>query len=300
VGYRNVIIQSPAKLSLKQNQLVLSGQEQLTIPLEDINCLLIENQQTVLTAALLSALAEHGVAVLICNSKHMPNSVVLPYSNHSRQLEIFQRQTSLTRPAAKRLWKQIVQQKINNQAACLALLGDDKTAKELTHLSKTVQSGDAKNVEATAAQIYFPALFGTGFYRNAENHTNACLNYGYAILRANLARSLAVYGFLPCLGIHHRSKLNQFNLADDFIEPFRPLVDLFVATYEAELVEAQPYAWKQYLLQLLSFSLIVDGKRQSASYAMELAVKSFTTLLAGYTEELSLPELAGLQMHRYE
>ncbi|GHV08516.1 CRISPR-associated endonuclease Cas1 [Clostridia bacterium] len=293
MSYRNVIIESDAKLSLKDERLMIErGAAVHYVPVEDIDILLIESRQSVLTAALLTKCAEHGAAVFFCDERHIPSCVLLPFAGHSRSLEVARAQLGLSEPSKKRLWQQLVQQKIENQAEVLKLLGDEVGAGKLYGMAKTVASGDSGNVEAVAAAYYFPRLFGASFTRDNDDDTrNAALNYGYAIMRGAVARSVAVHGLLPAVGVHHHSVLNPFNLADDLIEPLRPIVDLFVATEAADTLSPSV---KRALVGLLSADVLLGGKRYAVSYAAQRLAESLLS------KELKLPKLLPLSQHEYE
>ncbi|MCL2828835.1 MAG: type II CRISPR-associated endonuclease Cas1 [Oscillospiraceae bacterium] len=299
--YRNLIIQNEASLSLKNRQIrIRTDTADATLPIEDIDTILIENRQTAVTTALLGALAQSGVAVFICDEYHLPCAVLTPFSQHSRQLEIGKSQLALSVPAKKQLWKQIVVSKIQNQAKCLALCESHVVAQELEAIAKQVRSGDEGNAEGHAAAKYFPALFGAGFIRgNLDDSRNSWLNYGYAIVRGCVARSLAVYGFLPMFGLQHHSALNQFNLADDFIEPYRQIVDLYTAKH-ASRHDDLTSSIKGQLVNLINYDIIVNGKRYALSRAIELTVQSFSAVCAGRTKTLLLPRLDALKLHTYE
>ena len=216
MAYRNLMITTPCRIRCQREQLVVEGGVSASFPLEDLLSVLIESRQCTLTTAALAALAEAGVTVFACDEKHIPCALTLPFARHSRQLEITRAQLEWTQPARNRWWQQIVQAKIRNQAECLALCGCCEGATLLRHRAEGVRSGDRENREATAAALYFPALFGDGFTRGEEGDTrNAALNYGYAILRGCMARCLTVYGFIPWLGLHHGSTLNAWNLANE-------------------------------------------------------------------------------------
>ena len=183
--------------------------------------------------------------------------------------------------------------KILNTAECLALCGKTQEAAFLFGRAKAVTSGDKDNVEASAAAYYFPALFGEGYTRRNEDTRNAALNYAYAILRGYMARCLTVYGFQPCLGLHHDSELNQFNLADDLMEPFRPVADLYVAANVAEDAALTPIL-KGKLVNLLNADILSGGQHHSVAYAMERLVQG----LRG--QALLLPKLLEYKQHSYE
>ncbi|MCL1845269.1 MAG: type II CRISPR-associated endonuclease Cas1 [Defluviitaleaceae bacterium] len=303
MAYRHVIVESEAKLSLKNNQLCVNTfHGDGTVPIEDVSTLLIENRRSVISAAALAALARSGSAVFICDEFHMPCAVLTPFSQHSRQLEITKKQLALSVPVKKQLWKQMVVAKISNQAKCLSLCPHAESANEVTEklksISKQVRSGDEGNSEGHAAAIYFSALFGSKFSRSDElDPRNAWLNYGYAILRGCIARSLCVYGFFPAFGIWHHSALNQFNLADDFIEPFRPVVDLFTAQFSPQELSPQN---KRQLTNLLNYDVRISKNMYALSYAVERAVQSFSAVCTGKRKDLLLPEIVPLKQHSYE
>jgi CRISP-associated protein Cas1 len=240
MGWRSVVIANPASLDFHQRALrVEQAGKVALVPLEDISVLVLDNPQIMLTAYLLSSLAEAQIAVITVNETHHPNGVLLPYLPHSRALKVMRAQLEQSIPTQKRAWQSIVRQKIANQAAVIARHRSDydDDIRVLSAMSEAVRSGDMDNIEAQAAQRYFRALFGPNFNRGQSRFYNAALNYGYAVMRAAIARSLVSYGFLPAFGLHHRSEQNAFNLADDVIEPFRPLVDAHI--FKAWPIEPQ-------------------------------------------------------------
>lgn len=299
MAFRCVMIENPAYISVKNNQLLIRTEQEHSLPIEDISALLLENRQITITTTALSRLGQCGCAVFTCDESHMPCAVLEPFMQHSRALQMIQRQLSMTEPLKKRLWQSVVQKKIINQAKVLSIAGKAEEAKRIAAMAERVRSGDTDNVEATAAQTYFPDLFGTEFTRADETGINAGLNYGYAILRGCIARMLAVYGFLPAIGIHHRSTLNAFNLADDLIEAYRPLIDLLVFSGICEEDTLTPDK-KRYLFNCLNLNILINGKNQNVSYAIEQTVQSLSRSLSEGSLKLALPDLVELQQHRYE
>ena len=299
MAYRSIMIESPARLSLRDGQLVIHTEREHTAPLEDISALLLENNRSTITTAALARLGQCGCAVFLCDEKHIPCAVLTPFQQHSRALAVLRSQLDASEPLKKRLWQSVVKAKIGNQALCLRMAGKEGEAQALFSLAERVRSGDSENAEATAAQLYFPALFGGDFTRSEENGWNAALNYGYAILRGCTARTLSVYGFLPSLGIHHRSTLNAFNLADDLMEPFRPLADLLVHSSmgpEDTLTTER----KRMLFNCLNLDILSGGQRHSVSYAIDREVQSLRRALEDKQAERTLPTLAELKQHSYE
>ena len=298
--FRNIVIENPAHISLKNRQLVIRTDKEHSLPVEDISALLIENRTSTVTAAALSSLGQSGCAVFVCDEKHMPCAVLEPFSQHSRALTVMKAQLEAGEPLKKRLWQSIVIAKIQNQARCLRFCKKEESAEALFRMAEHVKSGDTENAEAVAAQKYFTALFSEDFSRGSDCVENAALNYGYAILRGCTARYLASYGFVPALGLHHRSTLNSFNLADDLMEPFRPLVDLLVVSLPTEDETELTPGLKRMLFNCLNLDILSGGKRHGAAYAVERLVYSLSASLSDGKNALLLPELTELRQHRYE
>lgn len=296
--YRNIFIANPAKLSIQRNQLVIQQEQRFTVPLEDISSILIESRQVTLTTSALSAIAEAGVTAFLCDERHMPSAVVLPTNQYCRQRKLLLAQVTLPKPLQKQLWQQIIKQKIRNQALCLRLL-KKQGAETLEALADAVRSGDSDNRESVAAAVYFPALFGEHFSRELDCPQNAALNYGYAILRGCIARNLVVHGLEPCLGLHHCNAQNNFNLADDLIEPYRPLVDLYVSSYVELTGELTPKR-KQQLFNLTSY-LVKQGQRK---YRLMTGVgrccASLASCISEQSKDLELPQLIALEQRSNE
>lgn len=294
----HAILSRSAHVSLRQGQLCVSGELARSLPIEDLDTLTLEDGGITVTEQCLCRLAENGVAVLVCNGRHTPAGVLLPLAAHSRRLSRIRLQIGQPRPRVKRLWQQIVRQKIRNQGACLALSGGEDT---VSVLADTVRSGDSGNVEGVAAARYFRALFGEDFTRHGCDFLNGFLDYGYAILRAVIARTIAAYGLEPCLGLFHHSEQNPWNLADDLIEPFRPVVDFLASKYRDEKEdELLTKEHREQLTALLRADVLLDGERQPVSYAVEKVVQSLLRCFDGETETLLLPELLPLAIHSYE
>ena len=227
MGWRVVSIENPAHLSLERGSLVIKRDEVIKLPIEDIDTVVIDNCAVTMSANLLSELAVNNVATIICDAKHTPCTVVVPLSQHSRQAKVTQMQISMSQPLRKNLWQTIVKQKIINQAAVLSKFDYDETAGKLIKLTTEVRSGDTTNRESIAARLYFAELLDDATRRKPTWY-NSALNYTYAIVRSVVARSISARGLVPSLGLFHHSELNNFNLADDLIEPYRPFVDDYV------------------------------------------------------------------------
>ena len=269
--------------------------------MEDVNCILIENQAVTLSAYFLQKVADWGIALYVCDEKHLPNAVLLPMVRHSRHFKVLKSQMEAGKPLQKRLWQQIVVQKIKNQALCLKLTEKDGS-EELLKMCKEVQSGDRTHVEAKAAAFYFRSMYGLWFSRGNDHIINSALNYGYAVIRGMIARSIVCYGLEPSIGVFHCSELNSYNLADDMIEPFRPLVDLYVSTHFdiSEIDSALTPEMKRGLFGIVNYDMSVKGDMRIISNCIDLLVSSYSSALQGKRTELDLPELIELQVHSYE
>ncbi len=287
----------------KQLQIVLDSGELHSIPIEDINSIMIESEEVQITSHVLQILALNGTATFLCDRQHMPCGILMPLNAHSRKLKIMNNQLSVKKPLCKRLWQKIVQQKIINQAECLRICGKEGYT-DLYNLHKKVQSGDNTYIEAQAAAKYFMLLYGNDFRRynkRSKNDTdiiNSALNYGYAILRGAIARTLVVYGFEPSMGIFHHNETNRFNLADDLLEPYRPFVDLFTA----ENIKGDKFMpqHKQSLYGILNYEILSAEAKNSVIHSIERMVKSLTAAYQNNSAQLILPTICPLKIHNYE
>lgn len=283
--WRSVVITTPARLTKKHQALVIQQDSgEVSVPLEDIAVLVLDCPQVTLTSQLLAASASQQISIITVDETHTPNGVLLPYLPHSRALQVMRKQLTMSGPHKKRLWQHIVRQKLFNQAIVLQKQNHATQSARLKQLANDVGSGDPNNLEAQGAQVYFRTLFGETYTRSQDRFYNAALNYAYSIIRSAIARSLVGYGFLPAFGIHHCSEQNAFNLADDLIEPFRPIIDLYIVSYyaaepehelqppdKANLVrilhqdilrlEREKFAGRSTLLALVDASVISLGQR---------------------------------------
>lgn len=293
MGYRQVFIKRSEKLSFKDNQLiVLKDGEETKVPLEDVNYILLEDCTTILTSRLLAEIGKNAIALIICDEKHEPSSIMYPYNYHYKQLENLELQLNNTNSLKNELWRLVVTSKIKNQKRILEIkTKDEYTIEKLDNFISEVDSGDSGNREGLSAKMYFRSLFGSNFIRHFDDGVNNALNYGYTILKSCLVRYLSIYGLLTYYGINHKSKTNNFNLAYDLMEPFRPLVDSFVFDHIDELNEDLSYEIRKKLVNILNYEVIADGKRCTVEYSMDLLVKSYIKALSLGEVNLCLPEL---------
>ncbi|WP_320047212.1 type II CRISPR-associated endonuclease Cas1 [uncultured Ilyobacter sp.] len=299
MGWRNIFITSSTKLSTKDNGLLVTKNGgEINIPLEDISSIILDNKSIVITSRVLEEIASRDIVLLTNDDKHLPNGIFQGYGRHSRQLAVIKAQLDMSIPHKKRLWQEVVIKKLENQGRVLQLLGCVGN-KHLLDLSKQVRSGDEDNLEAVGAKYYFQKLFGDSFTRRDHDIRNFALNYGYAIIRGRIARTLTSHGYICSLGIHHRNEYNAFNLADDIIEPYRPVIDLWVASNLDKLSEELSTENKVALVEILNVDVKLLGKKYSVNISIEEVIKRYTKCVIGKLKNLPLPSILPIQEHRY-
>lgn len=293
---RTIVIQSKAHLCVKNGLLSVTTSDNITrIPLEEIWVVIIESHQTTVTTACLSKLNDAGIGVMICGDDHMPNGLLLPIGAHSRHAAIVDDQLAMTKPLKKQLWKRIVKAKIANQAAVLNEFGIPSN--KLDEYARNVLSGDSDNREGAAASLYFRMLIAQGGRRGSIY--SSALDYGYGIIRAGIGRSTVGGGWLVSRGIHHHSIYNAFNLVDDLIEPYRPLVDLMVLAYD--ITEPLTPASKGVLARVFEHTMLIGEKRCSCEQCIDIMLSSLrTAVLEKDASKLQLPTLTGLELVNME
>ena len=231
MGFQSLFITNPCKISIKDDNLVISNDDgHFKIILDNLSSIVIETTQATITTYAISRLSSEGVSILYVDKKYNLNAITLPFHTHSTYSKIVHSQIDISKPFQKKLWQELIKKKINNQASVLQYFKKEKKANELFAYINYVKSGDSDNVEAKAAKIYWSALFDNFIrvQKGAEDVRNAALNYTYAVVRSAVARSITNAGLMPSFGVHHKNYFNPFNLADDLIEPFRPFVDLHI------------------------------------------------------------------------
>lgn len=278
-------------LRLRDERLCIEEDKELLgeVPLRDLAALVLSSPQALLSRAVLDAVTQHGGSVVVCDRYHQPTAMLLPLIGHHAQTQRLITQTQAKLPTHKRLWKQIVQSKVRAQGAILeAHTGKDMG---LRGIARQVKSGDPANAEGWAAQRYWPALMGKAFRRRREGAPpNPLLNYGYAILRAGVARAIAATGLHPTLGIKHHGRNNPFCLADDLMEPFRPVVDHLVMKYPNKMEpELCPEA-RSKLAGVLSFRINHQGELRTASDWLFRSAASLSAIYRGEQRDLLIPE----------
>lgn len=279
--FRTVTVYRGEKISARQGWLIVSNADgEQKLPIEDIYSIVIDNQQTALTTAAITQLTASGAHILICDEKHLPNTLILPHNTHYHPLTVIRRQIGLPEDIKNALWDRIVQSKITNQALVLKyVFGTNATEKRLMELTGEVAEGDSGNREGIAARLFFHGLYGYEFVRMYDDPTNAALNYGYTVMRSAVAKTLTAYGYNCVLGLHHINESNAFNLADDLMEPLRPVVDLWVSEHREELVDDLTKQQKNELAALVNAVIEWDGKKMRIRNAIDKYISSLTTAI---------------------
>ncbi len=299
---RTICIENACFLKFSNGQMVISyshikGVEERpdkTVPVEDLGMLVLEHQQISITHYLLDKLVSNNVAVITCNDTHHPTGLLMPLESNTIQSERFRAQIEATEPLKKQLWQQTVKAKIANQ--CTLIKKYNGKYQLLKNLADTVKSGDADNNEAVAAAHYWQNLFppAWNFYRKRDGDPpNNLLNYGYAIVRAGMARAIAGAGLLPTLGIFHRNRYNAYCLADDMMEPYRPFVDKVVRGIidKTSAVENLTQELKVELLKIPALDVLLDEDRSPLMVAMQRTAASLARCYTGEQRKLLLPEM---------
>ena len=287
MSFKQIFIKNKSYLSYQNNSMNVKNEFTDTLVcLDDIDIIIIENQQTTITSALLSNLAKADISVVFVDDKFNPTAISIGLYKNSRTSKIQKSQININKPRLNRLWQTVIYSKVSNQADVLNTIKDDEY---LYSLLKRINSGDKNNIEAVSASYYFKELFGKDFYRNnIEDNRNIALNYGYSILRSSIIRYIIAYGLNPSFGMWHSSELNAFNLADDLIEPFRPIVDKYVLNNVSKnnLISSIN---KQELVALL-YSKVKNNQEQTTSVneAIKNIVASYQSFCLNKREDIEL------------
>lgn len=307
---KTLCFSNPIYLSLRNAQLVLHIPEvennktlpeaikkeaERTIPIEDIGVVILDNRRITITSGAMEALLENNCAVITCNQKSMPVGLLLPLCGNTTQNERFRSQLEASLPLRKQLWQQTIKQKILNQEHVLRINTEQET-NCMRVWSNDVRSGDRDNLEARAAAYYWKNVFTIypNFVRDREGTPpNNLLNYGYAILRAIIARALVGSGLLPTLGIHHHNRYNAYCLADDIMEPYRPYVDQLVLDIIQCNLEISDITrdLKMQLLGIPMLDVVINGKRSPLMIAAQQTTASLAKCFAGECKRISYPEM---------
>jgi CRISPR-associated protein Cas1 len=292
---RTIVLSNQAYIKKENNQLVVQqGNETKSVPIEDIGVLMLESHQCTITESVLSSLLANNAVVVSCDTSHHPDGIMFPIAGNVLHTAVLKDQLNASVPLKKQLWQQTMKAKILNQAAVLAMLGIDITPME--YWAKKLRSGDPDNYEGRAAAHYWKNFFpgDYGFTREREGkEPNGMLNYGYAIVRAAMARAIVCSGLHPAIGLHHKSQYNPFCLADDLMEPFRPFLDLIIrqlCTEQGQCAEISTENKKR-ILSILSVDVWIEEERKPLLLGMTSTTSSLVRCYEKESRKITFPEL---------
>ncbi len=274
MSFRTIIIKNRVKMEYSLNYLICRGEKEIKINLDEISLIIIQNISSAITISLMSKLVEKKIGVIICDEKNNPQFELVPYHSVHNSYSKIKKQISWNEDSKKYLWKEIIKQKIYNQANLLKYKEEDSCQKLLDYI-KGVELGDVSNREGHAAKVYFNSLFGVSFSRRDDsNKKNKYLNYGYSILLSAINREIVSFGYLTQLGIHHIGETNPFNLSCDFMEPLRPLVDKIVVSKDIDDTN-----FKNKMIDLLTIKCLFNSRETFLDNAIHLYVQSILSYL---------------------
>jgi CRISPR-associated protein Cas1 len=303
MGFRQIYIKQAKKLSLKLHNIEITKIDGtiLELPVSDISSVFVEDPNAIVTAHLLTFLSENNVSITFCNGDYFPSAQVLPLNTYYSQVAIYKLQTEQLPSKKDKLWQMIVSSKITNQRRVIELTTNNlDTIRLLDEHIQNIKSGDKTGQEGPSARLYFSELFGQDFIRFGDSPISKALNYGYSILHGSIARQLVCNGLNTNLGVWHDSEQNAYNLASDFIEPFRPLVDYYVFWHLDQIANPLSSKTRMDLINLLNEEVVLDGKTYKVEYAISLFILSYIEYLkSGDINVMHFPEIKETQYVGY-
>lgn len=306
MSYRTLLVSDASNIRLNLDNVVINkNQEEIYVPLRDILIIVVDGMTTTISTRLLSKLANYNIALVICDDTKTPNGLYTGFNTHSRASKLLKSQIMWSDEYKDCMWQKIVRTKLSNQLKNI-IINKDKIADKdymqenielIQQYIEQVVPGDTTVREAVGAKVYFYTLFGKGFKRdrNSDDIVNCSLNYGYSIVRAYMARLCVAYGLVPMIGVHHKNEYNSYNLVDDLIEPFRPIVDYVVYNF----IKDEKYfrkGHKEILIQSMNDTIKYNNKRMTVVNAMEAYVIAFTKSC----ENIDIVEMPDLSTFEYE
>lgn len=284
MGFRTLDISRPADIHIRDGQIIITTEDStVQVPIEDLNLILAHGANIRLSTMDLSILNKNKVAVMILDEKYLPSAIVLPFEGHSRQSKLMHAQVSTGMACYKDIWMQIIRKKISNQSRVLSILGLNG-AERVADYALNINDENVDYQESLAAKEYF-SFYHEGLNRRSDDPVNSRLNYGYAVVRGTIARSLVSVGFHPAFGIHHDSQLNAFNLADDLIEPYRAIVDLAAHEYAGSNILLSKTE-RRGLAHVLYNACIMDGVKMNVMSSIDVMTESLKRIILGESDEL--------------
>ena len=282
MGWRIVHVKDGDILKLRLDNLEIHKKDnKIYIPLSDITMVVLEGNRTTITTKLLSSLSQNNVGLVICDDKYLPVGIYLPYRQYHHYSKRVIKQSQWTKEQKGQIWKNVISQKMNNQLAYAKFAGVDSDRLELMQdLISNLVVGDTTNREGPVAKVYFDSLYGKTFTRDDDDLINAAMNFGYAILRSCMARIVVGNGLVTMLGIFHRNEFNSFNLVDDLMEPYRPLMDYWVNKYVID--DKKDYLSYEARLKIIEFmnqKIQIQNKKMTIDNSMQEYVASFVAAM---------------------
>lgn len=292
MGFRTIFVKNGDKLRLKLDNLIVEkSSESFTIPLDDIESIVLEGEYTTITTRLMEKIAKHHIAVVFCDKTFHPCGIFLGTGQYHYSAKRAIWQSSWSDLMKKEAWTVIVSQKIKNQIRVAELLNTTRERIALMEsLANDIVLGDETNREGMVAKVYFNSLYGMGFSREDNILPNVCMNYGYSIIRAQVARSIVAVGLLPMLGIFHKNEFNAFNLVDDLMEPLRPMMDHYILTNVLDESENYlSYDKRLILIDFLNQKIKIKNKKMYLNQAIDLYINSFIKAMEKADWSLIIP-----------
>lgn len=284
MSFRVILIENGSLLKCKLDNLIVNKNgEYISIPLNDISTIVVDNYTTSLTTRLLGVLNDFNISLVVCDDKHLPSGIYTGHNNHSRATKVLYKQISMGEDCKERVWQEIIRKKIENQLKVLIRYkAPSSVCDKLNNYYMNIGPGDRTNREGHAAKVYFNALMEKGFSRRDDTYLiNSGLNYGYTIVRSYIARLAVGYGLNTMIGVHHRNEYNAFNLVDDLIEPMRPIIDIYVmGIMDKETVFS--YGIRRQLIDFVNQKIIYQNKKQYVTNALNNYIAQFVSALDTY------------------
>jgi len=281
MGWRIVHVKEGDVLRLRLDNLeVRKKEDKVYIPLSDITMVVLEGNRTMITTKLLSSLSQNNIGLVICDDKYLPVGIYLPYGQYHHYSKRVIRQSDWSKEQKGLTWKNVIEQKMNNQVSYAEYFGVGEDRLDLMRdLISDLASGDITNREGPVAKVYFDSLYGKSFTRDDDNLENFAMNFGYAIIRSCMARIVVGNGLVTMLGIFHRNEFNSFNLVDDLMEPYRPLMDYWVNKYVINGDDYLSYESRLKIIEFMNQKIMVQGKKMTIDNSMQEFVSSFITAM---------------------
>ncbi|MGR3742441.1 type II CRISPR-associated endonuclease Cas1 [Companilactobacillus sp. DQM5] len=290
MGWRMVHIKEGDLLKVRLDNLEIHKLDnKVYIPLSDINMVVLEGNKTTVTTKLLTRFSENNIGLVICDDRYLPAGIYLPYGQYHHMSKRVIEQSNWTQKQRDVIWKSVITQKVNNQITFAQMLGVEQDRLELMRrLANEIVDGDKTNREGHIAKVYFDSLYGNSFTRDQDILENYAMNFGYAIIRSCMARTVIGNGLITMLGIFHKNEFNSFNLADDLMEPFRPLMDYWIHKVVMDKNDYLSYESRLNIIEFMNQKLEVNGKKMTIDNAMQEFVKSFLASMENENTELLL------------